>query len=182
MYSWSVTEIVGGLQSCCFLEFWASKAISAQKEIQDTHGQILCWGNCQRALSVCTNYKYAYCNTPVCLSVPMVKLSRSLEDITNMNLEERSCRTIEWFGLGAILKLIQFQLPANGWLPPSMSVLLKDPPSLALSTSRDGASTFSLGSSASLPSVKKSFLTSKLNPPSFSLKPHPLVLSLSDHV
>jgi len=52
-------------------------------------------------------------------------------------------------------------------------------PSTALSTSRDGAST-ALWSAVL--SMKHFSLTSHLNLPSFSLKPFPLVLSLSTHV
>ncbi|KAK4831170.1 hypothetical protein QYF61_015640 [Mycteria americana] len=59
--------------------------------------------------------------------------------------------------------------------------LLKAPSNLALNTSRDGASTASLGNLFQCLAtliVKNFFLISNLNLPSFSLKPLPLVLSL----
>ena len=63
--------------------------------------------------------------------------------------------------------------------------LPSSPSNLTLSTSRDGASTVSLGSlcqSLTTLWVKDFFLTSNLNLPSSSLKLFPLVLSLSDCV
>ena len=57
---------------------------------------------------------------------------------------------IEWLGLEGTLKPTRFQPPAMGWLPPIRSgCQIRAPSNLALSTSRDGASTASLGSSVS---------------------------------
>jgi len=60
--------------------------------------------------------------------------------------------------------------------------LLKDPSSLALSPGGEGAATASLGSLCQSvphhPHSKNFFLVSNRNPPSFSLKPLPLALSL----
>jgi len=63
--------------------------------------------------------------------------------------------------------------------------LLNAPSSLALNTAREGAATPSLGNLCQCLTtlrVKDFFLTSNLNPLSFSLKPLPLVLSLHDLV
>ena len=59
--------------------------------------------------------------------------------------------------------------------------LLKALSNLALSTSREGAATASLGNlGQGLTTLRANnfFLLSNLNPPSFSLKPSPFVLSL----
>jgi len=59
--------------------------------------------------------------------------------------------------------------------------LLKALSNLALNTSREGAATASLGNLCQALTtfmVKNFFLVSNLNPPSFSLKPFLLVLSL----
>ena len=88
---------------------------------------------------------------------------------------------IEWFVLEGILKTIQFQPPAMGRDTSHQNRLLKALSSLASNTCRDGASTASLGNLFQCLSTligKNFFLISNLNPPSFSLKPLTLVLSL----
>jgi len=72
------------------------------------------------------------------------------------------------------------------WAGTPSTRLLKAPSNLALNTSREGASTAPLGNLFQCLTtliVKKFFLISNLNLPSFSLKPLPLaLLSLHAHV
>ena len=78
-----------------------------------------------------------------------------------------------------------FNLPAMGRVTSHYTRLPRATASLALSASRDGASTTSLGNlfqCITTPWVKKSLLISNLNLPCLSFKPFPLVLSLSTHV
>ena len=94
-----------------------------------------------------------------------------------------SHRIIDWLVSEGTSKLTLFQFPAVVWLPPTR--LPRTPSNLVWNASRDGASTASLGSLCQCLTalwVKNFFLTSNLNLPSFSLKPFPLVLSLSAHV
>ena len=75
--------------------------------------------------------------------------------------------------------------PAMGRAAPYQLRLLRAPFNLALNASRDGASTTSLGNlfqCFTTLCVKNFLLISNLNLPCLSLKPFPLVLSLSTHV
>ena len=88
---------------------------------------------------------------------------------------------IEWFGL----EVIQFQPPTMGRAATHQTGLPRAPSNVALNSSRDGAPTASLGSSFQCLTtlwVKNFFLTSNQNLLSFSLKPFPFVLSVSDCV
>ena len=80
------------------------------------------------------------------------------------------------------LKIISFQpLPAMGMDNFHSTRLLKAPSNLALNTSRDGASTASLGNLCQCLTnlrAKNFFLIANLNLPSSSLKPLCLILSL----
>lgn len=93
-------------------------------------------------------------------------------------------RHTEWLRLEGILKVMQFQFLAVGCLPPIRSGP-RIPCNLSLSIFRVRAPTTSLGNLFQCLTslwVKNFFLTPNVNFPSFSLKPFPLALSLSDHV
>ena len=85
-----------------------------------------------------------------------------------------------WVGRDLSDHLVPTPLPGAG-TPSTRPGCSKHPSNLALNTSRQGASTASLGNLfqclTTLP-VKNFFLTSNLNLPSFSLKPLRLVLLL----
>ena len=88
---------------------------------------------------------------------------------------------MEWFGLEGTLKnhLVQCLCRGQGHLSPIR--LLKALSSLTLNTSKDWTSTTSpdnLFQCLTTLIIKNFFLMSRLNLPSFSLKPLPLVLSL----
>ena len=85
--------------------------------------------------------------------------------------------------VGGDLKIINPPAGEQGWQPPDR--LPRAPFNLALNAFRDGTSTTSMGSLFKCLTtlwVPHFFLTSSLNLSSFSLKPFPLVLSLSNHV
>ena len=69
-------------------------------------------------------------------------------------------RITEWLELEGTLKLIQFQLPATGRAATHQLRLPRAPSSLALNTSRNGAFTASLGSSASAPTPSEGKISS----------------------
>ena len=78
--------------------------------------------------------------------------------------------------------IIEFQPPATCRVTNHQTRLPRATSSLALNASRDGASTISLGNlfqCVTTLCVKKFLLISNLNLPCLSLKPFPLVLSLS---
>ena len=98
-------------------------------------------------------------------------------------------RIIEWLGLEGTSRVIKFQPPCHRQGCQSLDQVLDQiawaPPDLALNTSRNGTTTTSLGNLFQHPStfsVKNFPLISNLNLLSFSLKPSPLVLSLSTGV
>ena len=91
-------------------------------------------------------------------------------------------RIIEWPGLKRTTMLIQFQPPAICRVTNQQPRLPRATSSLALNVSRDGASTASLDNLFQCFTtlwVKNLLLISDLNLPCLSLKPLPLVLSLS---
>jgi len=91
----------------------------------------------------------------------------------------------EWLGPGGFFKIMLFQTPCHGLVATHQIRLPRPLSNLVLNTSRDGASTASLGSlcqGLTALWVKSFFLPSNVNLPSLSLKPLPLVLSLSDCV
>ena len=94
-------------------------------------------------------------------------------------------RSVEWLRLEGTFKDHPVPIPCCGLGAPHQVRLSKATSNLALDTSRDGASTTSLGSQcqdlAAL-GVENFLLTSNLNLLSFSFKPLCLVLPLSDHV
>ena len=93
-------------------------------------------------------------------------------------------RNREWFGLERTLKPIQFQPPAMGRVVTHQIKALsrpRAPSNPALNTFRDGTSTASVWVHHHS-KRKKNIVISNLNLPCSSLKPFPLVLSLSDPV
>ena len=94
-------------------------------------------------------------------------------------------RIKEWLRLEGTLKITQFQPSAMGRAARHQLRLPRAPSHLALSTCSDGASTASpdsLFQGVTTLWVKTFFRTPNLNLPSSSLKPVPLVPSLSDCV
>ena len=94
-------------------------------------------------------------------------------------------RITEWPGLKRTTVLIQFQPPAMCRVASLQTMLPRATSSVALNASRDGASTTSSGNlfqCFTTLCMKNFLLTSNLNLPCLSLRPFPLVQSLSIHV
>lgn len=89
-----MTEVLRRFQSWCFPGLCDIKILSTQKEIQKHARTNPRQKKCQRALSVSTNYKCAHCHMLMWLSVPVVKLFRSSEEV--VELKQQGQNSVLW--------------------------------------------------------------------------------------